>query len=152
MHNYSINILSEKSPQFSAGNVYLVQSKIELTRKELFTSSNAFYLNYAFDEAQKVVPSFESLKIDEQKRVVASIQKIYGFKIRVDDLFGKLLVVLFFNMELYDLLIVGLLGLGDSSIETFTELVKKMIKKKCKVIILTKTAPELHESVSVATL
>lgn len=144
-----MNILSEKSGDFSAGNVYLVQSKIELSKKDLFISNNAFYLNYAFDEAQKVVPFFENLKVDEQKRIVASIQKIYGFKIRVDDLFGKLLVVIFFNIELYDLLIIGLVGLGDSSIETLFELSKKMVNNKCKVIILTKTAPELNESASV---
>lgn len=137
---------------FSAGNVYLIQSNIELGKKEFFISNNALYINYVFEEAQKVVPFFESLEIAEQKRIVASIQKIYGFKVRVDDLFGKLLVALFFNIELYDLLIVGLLGLGDSSIETLIELVKKMAQKSSKIIILTKTASELSETASITVL
>lgn len=130
-----------------------MQSKFDLNKKDHFNSSDALYLNYPFDEARKIVPFFESLGVSRQGRIVKSIQENYGYKIRTDDAFGKLVVVLFFNIELYDLLIVGLVGLGDNSINALIEIVKKLIaKEKVKTIILTKTSPELDEPVYVTKL
>ena len=79
MYNYSINISPEKAIHFSAGEIYFVQSKIELNKEDLFSSNGALYLNYSFDEAEKVIPFFENLGVDEQKRIIASIREIYGY-------------------------------------------------------------------------
>lgn len=152
MNTYSINIFSETLIQFSAGKVYLVQSKIELDQKALFDSKDAIYLNYSFHEAEKVVPFFENLRAKEQNKIVKSIQDCFGFKVRVDDLFGKFLVTLFYNLEFYNLVIVGLFGLSNSSIDTLIELLKKaVLKEKYKVVIMTKTSSCLHERVSITT-
>ena len=138
---------------FSGGKIYLIQSNIQLNEKQLISCNYATYLNFPFDEAKKIIPFFENLGIDEQKQIVTSIQELYGLKIRLDDLFGKLIVVLFFCLESYDLLIVGLAGLGDNSIDTLIEIARKMIaNKKDKTIIFTKTSPKLSERVSVSVL
>jgi hypothetical protein len=124
-----------------------------LDKKDLFSSNYAFYLNYSFDEAKKIIPFFESLAVKKQKRIVNSIQEIYGYKIRVDDSFGKLIVILFYIIDLYDLLIIGFAGLGDNSINALIEIARKIISnKKNKTIILTKTSPNLCQNVYVSTL
>ncbi|HEY4289942.1 MAG TPA: hypothetical protein VGN00_22730 [Puia sp.] len=153
MKNYSINILSEKAIDFPAGDIYLIQSKIELDEEAHFNTADALYLNYPFDEARKIIPFFESLGNNAQKKILKSIQDDYGYKIRVDDLFGKLIVVLFFNIEFYDLLFIGTIGLSDSSINALSEIGRKIIlSKKNKTIVLTKTSPKLTEYVSISKL
>jgi hypothetical protein len=151
--NYEINLLSEKHVEFSAGHVYLVQSKINFDKKEFVFSKDAFYMNYSFREAVKIVPFFESLSVKEQNRIKKFLNDSYGFKVRVDDLLGKLLVTIFYNIELHNLFIVGLVGLADNSIGTLIELLKKAVsKEKFKVVILTNTSFNLHESLSVIKL
>ena len=152
MNTYSVKIFSEIQIQFSVGNVYLVHSKIEIDKKELFYSKAAFYLNYSFFEAVKVIPFFENLTAAEQKRIARSLQDCFGFNVRVDDLFGKILITLFYNIELHNLVIVGLVGLSDSSIDTLIKILKKVVfKEKSKVFIMTKTTSSLNAKIAVTT-
>jgi len=153
MCTYSINIMSEKLMNFSAGEIYLIKSKVEFDKKDLFGSKDAIYLNYPFDEAKKIIPSFAKLGSKKQKDIVTSIREGYGYKLRVDDLTGKLIVLLFFNIELSDLLIVGLVGLGPNAIDFVIEIATKVIlKNKGKTIMFTKVSSDLSEPFSVSTL
>lgn len=136
--------------QVSGGSVYFINSKIEIDQKELFYSESAIYMNYPFFEAQKIIPLFENLATKEQKRIAKSLQDSFGFKVRVDDLFGKMLITLFYNIELHNLIIVGLAGLSDNSIDTIIKILKQVVsKQKSQVVILTKTTPSLLERITV---
>jgi hypothetical protein len=138
---------------FSAGGLYMVQLKTEIYKKDVFSSNDALYLNYQFDEAKKVIPCFEKISLDQQNELLRTIQGISGYKMRLDDLFGKLIVVLFYNLALYDLIIVGLVGLGDNSIDALIEIAKKLIlTQKNKTIILTDISPNLNDLVSISLL
>jgi hypothetical protein len=131
----------------------LVQSKSELYRKDLFAFDDAIYLNYPFSEAVKVIPFFENLSVRERNRMTKFIHDIYGFKVRSEDLFGKLVVSLFCNFEKCDLIFVGLTGLGENSIGTLIDLLKKSVEReKDKVVILTKSSIHQSDQVSVIAL
>jgi hypothetical protein len=152
VNTYTIKIFSEMQIQFSAGNVYLVQSNIEIDQKELFYSNDAFYLNYPFLEAVKVIPFFENLAATEQKRIARSLQNCIGFKVRLDDLFGKMLIALIYHIELHSFVIVGLVGLSDSSIDMLIKILKEVVfKERSKVVIMTKTTSSLKERIIVTT-
>jgi hypothetical protein len=147
---FSLTILSEKLINFSVGQIYLIQSKNEFEKEDLISSTDALYLNYPFDEAKKIIPSFEKLSSKKQKEIVTFIQEVYGYKLRVDDLTGKLVVMLLLNLGMYDLLIVGLVGLGNNAIDFVFEIANKMISmNKGKTIIFTEISPDLSEPFNV---
>ncbi len=153
MTNYLVNVFSEMLIEFSSGIAYLVQTKMDFNKKEFLFSKDAFYLNYPFEGAEKVIPFFESLKAKERNRIINLMQDSYGFQVRVDDLLGKFLVALFYNLELHSLVIAGLAGLGDSSIDTCVELLKRFTsKEKSKVVVLTTTSSKLYGRISVTAL
>ena len=148
-----VNVFSEMLITFSSGNAYLVQSKMDFNKKEFLFSEDAFYLNYPFDDAEKIIPFFENLKAREQHRIINFIQDSFEFQVRVEDLFGKFLVVMFYNLEVHSLVIAGLVGLGDSSINTFIDLLKIYTsKEKSKVVVLTGTSPRLYGRISITAL
>lgn len=83
MQKYLVTISSKKLVDFSAGGLYMVHLKTEIYKKDIFSSNDALYLNYPFDEAKKVIPCFEKIPLDQQNELLRTIQEISGYKMRV---------------------------------------------------------------------
>ncbi|RXK86516.1 hypothetical protein [Filimonas effusa] len=68
-------------------------------------------------------------------------------------MFGKLIISLFYNLELYNLVIVELVGLRFSPIEMLKELITRaVLKEKLKAVILVETVSNLDRIISVTAL
>jgi hypothetical protein len=153
LNTHVINIGAELLVEFSAGNLYMIQSPLEFDQRMLLFSADGCYINFPFEDSIKIIPFFEQLATSDRERIILLLHEVYGFKVRTDDAFGKLLVIVFYKLELYRLVIIGLAGLGDNSIETCIKLLRAFIsKEKSGVIILAKTSPHQVGKISVTVL
>lgn len=151
MKNIFFNV-DEAIISIRPGSALLINCTLNFIEDIISNADDPAIINLPLNNAKLINPSFESLSIQTVSTTLKRIHYFSERKIHTHNLVGRLLVLLFHEVQQHATILVGLPGLASDSIELCIDLIKKFLYSHQSKSIILLSLTEQEDELTITTI